>query len=154
MSVTAWRIIQRKHTKAAFDGSGARKFGGRWNSPGISLVYTAQSQSLAILEVLVHLNAPGLLQQYVLIPISIAESLIEQLPNAAVSGNWRRTPAPPALQNIGDEWVRSARSAVLQVPSALVPAEHNFLLNPAHSDFKKLFIGEPVPFRFDSRLTY
>jgi RES domain-containing protein len=153
LSFTAWRIIQRRHAKHAFDGSGARKFGGRWNSPGTAIVYTAQSQSLAILEILVHLNAPDLLQQYVLLPVFIGEALVEKLPAKALPVNWRRTPAPPALKDIGDEWVRSRRSAVLQVPSALVPTEHNFLSNPAHSDFTKLVIGEPVAFRFDSRLT-
>lgn len=153
MSFTAWRIIQRRQATRAFDGSGARKFGGRWNSPGTAIVYTAQSQSLAILEILVHLNAPDLLQRYVLLPVSIAEAFVEKLPAKTLPGNWRCTPAPSSLKNIGDEWVRSGRSVVLQVPSALVPAEHNFLLNPAHSDFTKIVIGEPVPFRFDSRLT-
>ena len=74
MTFTAWRIIKRTHVRTAFNGSGARKYGGRWNSPGTSVVYTAQSQSLAALEILVHLDNPDLLQKYALIGVDIDES--------------------------------------------------------------------------------
>lgn len=152
MSVTAWRIIKRKYIDSAFDGSGARKYGGRWNSVGAAIVYTAESQSLAVLEMLVHLDRPALLHSYILIPVKIAEPLIEHLDLASLPANWRDSPAPPQVKDIGDQWVKAGASVALQVPSVLLPAENNFLLNPNHPDFKKLIIGEPVDFRFDSRL--
>lgn len=152
MSVTAWRIVKRKYSDSAFDGGGARKYGGRWNSVGTAIVYTAESQSLAVLEMLVHLDRPALLQTYVLVPVKIAESMIKRFEIANLSSDWRYSPSPPQVKSIGDQWVEAAASVVLQVPSVLLPAENNFLLNPNHADFKKLIIGEPVDFRFDSRL--
>lgn len=101
---------------------------------------------------MVHLNGPELLQHYVLIPVAIEDELVRKVREADLPQDWRAHPAPLSVKQIGDDWARSASSAVLQVPSALLPSESNFLLNPAHADFKKLIIGEPVAFRFDSRL--
>lgn len=152
MSIRAWRITKRRHAKAAFSGAGAKKYGGRWNSPGTAVVYVSEAQSLAILELLVHLEAPDLLQKYVLISVDMPEDAVQNLDRASLPKNWRSEPAPVQLRNIGDEWAQKGSSVVLRVPSALVPAESNFLLNPAHADFQKLVIGEPVAFSFDERL--
>jgi RES domain-containing protein len=152
VSITAWRITKRQHEKSAFNGAGAKKFGGRWNSPGTAVVYTSQTQSLAVLEVLVHLETPDLLQNYALIGVDIEEEFIELLDQSRLPQGWRSEPAPIALRDIGDEWVQAGNSAVLQVPSALVPDESNFLLNPGHKDFEKLRIRPPSPFLFDARL--
>jgi len=152
LTLTAWRITKRKHAKLAFNGEGARRFGGRWNSPGTAIVYTAESQSLAALEMLVHLGSPELLDGYVLFAIGIDESLVVQLVGE-LPRNWRSNPVPNRLREQGDEWVRAGTSAVLQVPSVLIPAESNFLLNPRHPDFPKLEVSKPLPFQFDSRLT-
>jgi len=151
VSITAWRITKRQHAKTAFSGSGARKYGGRWNSPGTSIVYTAETQSLAVLEMLVHLEQPDLLQRYVLIGVGIDEALIEKLDRSRLPRHWRSAPAVE-LRAIGDEWAANQTSVALRVPSALVPAENNLLLNPAHADFEKLVIGDPVSFAFDQRL--
>lgn len=152
MSIRAWRITKRRLAKAAFSGSGAKKYGGRWNSPGTAVVYVSEAQSLAILELLVHLEAPDLLQKYVLISVEISDDAVQDLDCATLPKNWRSEPAPVQLRNIGDEWAQKGNSVALRVPSALVPAESNFLLNPAHADFQKLVIGEPVSFLFDERL--
>ena len=152
MSFTAWRITKRKHVKTAFSGSGARKYGGRWNSPGTAVVYTAQTQSLAVLEMLVHLDGPELLQRYVLIGVEIEESLVREVGTADLPRNWRADPAPVGLRKIGDAWIASGVSPVLRVPSTLVPAESNFLLNPAHPEFEKLIVGDPIAFDLDQRL--
>jgi RES domain-containing protein len=152
LTFTAWRITKRKHSKTAFSGSGARKYGGRWNSAGTSIVYTAQTQSLAVLEVLVHLDGPELLQRYVLIGVEIAESLVADVSPSDLPRNWRADPVPAAVRQIGDQWIENRASAVLRVPSTLIPAESNFLLNPAHPDFKKLVIRDPITFHFDPRL--
>ncbi len=152
MTLTAWRITKRKHARDAFTGEGAREFGGRWNNPGTAMVYTAESQSLAALEMLVHLDSPELLQKYVLIGVEIDDELVTQLDMSRLPRNWRDDPPPAQVRAIGDEWVVSGSSAVLRVPSALVPGENNFLLNPQHPDFAKLRIGKPLSFRFDPRL--
>ena len=152
MSIAAWRITKRRHVKTAFTGSGARKFGGRWNSPATSIVYTSETQSLAVLEMLVHLEQPDLLQAYVLIGISIEPGLTETLDNRRLPRNWRTGASSIALRKLGDEWATNQSSVALRVPSVLVPSESNILLNPAHPDFQKLLIGEPVTFAFDERL--
>jgi RES domain-containing protein len=151
--VSAWRITKRKHARLAFTGEGARRYGGRWNSPGTAIIYTAESQSLAVLEILVHLDSPELLKKYALFQGAIDESYILDIDAAALPRNWRAEPAPSRVQKIGDDWVAKSTSAVLRVPSALVPGESNFLLNPGHIDFRKLQISRPIPFDFDPRLS-
>jgi RES domain-containing protein len=148
----AWRITKQRHARTAFSGEGARLYGGRWNSPGVPLVYVAQSQSLAILEVLVHLDAPALLEKYVFLEVDCDASLVIDLDRSPLPKNWQSDPVPDAIQAIGDRWVSSGNSAVLRVPSVLVPEESNFLLNPRHPDFGKIGISRPHAFRFDPRL--
>jgi RES domain-containing protein len=149
---SVWRITSKKFTKSAFKGDGARLFGGRWNTPGIPLIYAAESKSLAVLEILVHLDSPDLLRKYVLFEVKMEDSLMTHLDPASLPKDWRRDPPPPDAQRIGDEWASSARSAVLRVPSAIVTGEFNFLLNPRHTDFGRLKIGQPQSFSFDARL--
>src|SRR5207302_7463078 len=126
--VTAWRIIKRKHARSAFTGEGSRRFGGRWNNPGVSMVYTAQSQALAALEMLVHLDSADLLQKYVVFEIGIDEALITRADRALLPKNWRADPPPAKVRAIGDAWVSAGSSVALQVPSTLVPSEFNYLL--------------------------
>ncbi len=152
MTFSTWRITKEVHAKLAFSGEGARLFGGRWNSRGTALIYTAQSQSLAVLEMMVHLDSPELLHRYVLFEVSITSARVEVLDTDKLPPDWKTDPAPQEAQAIGDVWVRSCRTAVLRVPSALVPSECSLLLNPAHPDFRKLHFGKPLPFQFDSRL--
>jgi len=153
LSLTAWRIIKARFAASAFDGEGARRFGGRWNSKGTPMVYTAGSQALAVLEMLVHLEASDLLKYYRLIPVTFDEMMLEAVDRKTLPANWRRRPTPAGIRAIGDAWAASAESVVLRVPSVIVPAESNFLLNPIHPDYVKLKIGKPQPFRFDVRLT-
>jgi RES domain-containing protein len=152
LSITAWRIVKQKHTRAAFTGEGARRYGGRWNSKGVPIVYVAQSQSLAALEMLVHLDSGELLKYYVAIPVTFEEHLVSHLDSSSLPKNWKAYPAPNRLHTIGDAWASARKSVVLRIPSVIVPSESNFLLNPAHPDFDKLAIGEPLRFRFDPRL--
>ena len=146
-----WRICSRKHRR--FDGEGARRYGGRWNHTGTSVVYASGSLSLAALELFVHVDidiAPG---ELVAIQAEIPDTLsmqtvkIESLPR-----DWRRYPAPDALKNIGTAWAAKAATAILAVPSAVIPEERNYLLNPAHRDFKRIRLRKPVAFRFDERI--
>jgi RES domain-containing protein len=150
---SVWRITDKKFKKSAFNGEGARLFGGRWNTPGIPVIYTAESKSLAVLEILVHLDSPDLLQKFVLFEVVIDDACVTDLDQRALPDDWRSDPPPRDAQKLGDDWVGTARSAVLRVPSAIVPGECNFLLNPRHPDFRKLRIGPPQSFFFDPRLT-
>jgi RES domain-containing protein len=119
----------------------------------VAAVYLAQSQSLAALEILVHADSPQLLEHYVAIPVSIDSNLIARIDVSSLPKNWAAYPPPKRVRAIGDDWVAADTSAVLQVPSVIVPVENNFLLNPRHPDFPKLRIGKPVSFNFDPRLT-
>lgn len=152
MTATATRIVKARHAASAFDGEGARVEGGRWNSPGARVVYTSQSAALAALEILVHLGRGSALATYVLIECTFDESLVSRLDRTRLPENWRSHPAPPELQLIGDEWIKSGRSAVLEVPSAVIETDSNYLLSPQHPDFSRIRIGDPRPFDFDLRL--
>jgi RES domain-containing protein len=147
----AWRIVREDHGYTAFDGEGAWRFGGRWNSLGTRTVYTSATLSLAALETLVHLNPPVAFK-YVAIPIEFDEALVETFATSDLPADWNEEPPPPSTAEIGDRWVKESRSAVLELPSVIIPAEPNYLLNPTHSDFKRIRIGKPTPFSFDPRL--
>jgi RES domain-containing protein len=151
--LTAWRITKHKHIKSAFTGEGARLFGGRWNSPGIPMIYVAQPQSLAVLEVLVHLDSAAILEKYVLVRVDFDKSNVKDLNKPDLPSSWRADPPPVETQAIGDEWAAAGMSVALRVPSTLVPGESNFLLNPQHPDFETLKIFKPQSFRFDPRLS-
>ena len=147
----AWRIVKEKHAATVFSGEGARLYGGRWNSAGVSLVYTSGTKALAALESLVHLNPPVTFT-YVAIPIEFDDALAETISQAHLPAGWTDEPPPPSTKAIGDLWVKQARSAVLELPSVIIPGEPNYLINPAHPDFKRIVIGKPEPFSFDPRL--
>jgi RES domain-containing protein len=152
LKITAWRIFKKKHRASAMTGEGARRFGGRWNSRGVAVIYTSASPSLAILEMLVHLQAQEILGAYLLAPVIFDDGLVRLLSPKKLPSNWRKEPAPAALQAIGDRWIASRESAVVRVPSVIVATEFNYLLNPAHEDFCRCIWGKPRPFHFDPRL--
>jgi RES domain-containing protein len=150
--VRAWRISRERYTKNAFDGEGAYRYGGRWNSRGVRVVYLSSSPALAALEVLVNAANPQLLHTipHVAIPVEFADSLLtrpERLPK-----NWKEDPPPKSAARIGDTWIMSGDSLLLEVPSAVIPFEKNYLLNPAHPGMRSLHIGMPQAFSFDPRL--
>jgi RES domain-containing protein len=150
--IKAWRIVKTRFASSAFDGEGARKFGGRFNSVGVPVVYTAGSRSLAILEMLVHIGDRSILSSYSLCSVEFDEGLVEMLRPADLPLNWQDHPPRPEVLAIGDEWISSKRSLVLQVPSAVVPDEANYLINPNHPDLQRLQIGTPEPISLDKRL--
>ena len=148
---SAWRLTKTKYLSAAWDGEGARKAGGRWNSPGVPVVYVSATLSLALVEILVHLSAE-ILPAYSAMPVEFDEAVVTAVPPARLPREWKDSPPPPATQAVGDDWVASGASAVLRVPSVVVPGEFNFVLNPAHRDFARIRIGAATPFPFDPRL--
>jgi RES domain-containing protein len=153
LEITVFRICKTKYASTVFDGEGAFRFGGRWNSRGTRIIYTAGSLSLAALEMLVHLDDDSLLFEYSYITVGIPTDLILKVADfRKLPKNWNDSPAPIALQKLGDDWVKSNVSTVLEVPTSIIPIEKNYLLNPLHPDFTKIFIETPQKFRFDKRL--
>ncbi len=151
MRCVAWRIVKAKYAAVAFTGEGAARVGGRWSSTSRRVVYTSESLALAALELLVHIHPPVHLN-WVALSCEFDGSLAERVDPSSLPTDWRKHPPTRITQAIGDEWIRSGRSAILAVPSALVPLEINYLLNPAHPDFARVFVGKAEPFIYDSRL--
>lgn len=149
--ITASRIVKRS-TSRRHSTARARLAGGRWNLPGTALVYTSGSAALAALEMLVHLRPAAPPASYVLIGWHFDESLVMHLDRAWLPHDRRSYPAPAALQRLGDEWLRQQRTAVREVPSAIIETESTYLLNPAHRAFRKIEIGEPRAFVLEPRL--
>ncbi len=149
----AWRIVSEARAATPFDGAGARRHGGRWNSPGHPVVYTAGSRALAALEVLVHLPRPAPPMRFRLFSVKIPDALVETVTDPGVLQAAASASVQKTTQRFGDDWLRSRRSAVLRVPSAVIPEEPNYLLNPAHPAFSRLAPGAGLPFAFDPRLS-
>jgi RES domain-containing protein len=150
--VHAWRLVKTRHAATAFDGKGAMLYGARWNSRGVRVAYASDSEALAILEVFVHLKSWTVLASYSVVSLRIPKHLIEELPASLLPPRWRDSPPPPDLQAIGDRWAKAGRSAVLRVPSVVIPSSRNFLLNPEHPDFARIAMDPAEPFHPDPRL--
>lgn len=137
----AWRICRKPF--ADLTGEGARPYGGRWNSPGRPLLYTAETAALAVLEVRVHLDLAWdiLPDDYVLVEIELGEASLETIPEL-----------PGDTVRVGDAWIASRRSALLKVPSTIIPESFNILINPAHPDASAVSTTSMREFRFDERL--
>ena len=105
-----------------------------------------------MLEMLVHLEKSSILSAYSAAKIEFDEEKIEICDPHSLPQNWREPVAPRELKSIGEEWLRSGRSAILQVPSAITPQEHNYRLNPLHPEFPSLRIGPFEPVLIDERL--
>lgn len=148
-----WRICRARHTATAFSGEGARRYSGRWHPAGVPVVYTSLSLSLAALETFVHLDpllAPAdLVSMAATLPGKVED--YERISLARLPADWLR-PNHPKLQKMGADWVRSAASAALIVPSAVVEGEWTALLNPSHPAMRRLKLSEPRPFQFGERM--
>jgi RES domain-containing protein len=149
--VRVWRIASAAH--AAFDGEGARRYGSRWTPRGVPAVFTSATLSLAALERFVHTDSDLEPADLVAIPIEISDDIaIEFVDVETLTTGWRTFPPPPALSVIGEQWLRASRTAILSVPSVVIPHERNLVLNPMHRDFARLSIGRSEPFSFDPRM--
>jgi len=147
-----WRVVKRKHAATAFDGKAALRFGGRWNSPGRRAVYASASKSLAVLEVLVHLDVGRPLPRLVAFTFDVDSKLVDHLAAVQLPRHWRTSRGLLATQQLGDTWLASGSALALAVPSTIVPEELNYLLNPAHPAFGRLRFGRSIPFLLDPRL--
>ncbi len=149
---SAWRIVRASRAQTAFTGEGPWRYGGRWNSPGVRVVYVSEHQSTAALEVFAS-RVPFILdEEYKAFHLEWPDRLTEIFPMTKLPADWRRSPPPSEAMEIGNRWVREQRSAILALPSALSPADTNFLLNPEHTGFKQIRIASPIDYDFDPRL--
>ena len=149
---SAWRIVRAARVNSAFTGEGARVYGGRWNSRGTAVIYVSEHESLAALELFVHLTPLSPNDRYRSFRLEWEDKLTEYFPAKSLPPHWNAEPPTFQTMQIGDEWVRAGKFVALAVPSVLSASEMNFLLNPKHPDFKKIKISKPVGYRFDSRL--
>ena len=160
---TAWRIVHARYLDSAFDGEGARRIGGRFNSKGVPVVYTSNSLSLAMLEVLVHVPGYNQLKNRYAIRIEYEDDLVETVKRTQLAPNWRSSPAPWSLQELGNIWAIGGKidplvhKAILKVPSVLLPdiaqvEGFNLILNPLHEQFARIITHPPHLLSFDSRL--
>ena len=150
--IEAFRIVPERRKQTAFNGEGARLFGGRWNTPGHSVVYASCSRALAALEVLVHLDAQTVPFTYLLFSVKIPDVSYIENRYMGIKSPSLPLSIQPATQQFGDEGLESKKSAVLAVPSSIISAEPIFLFHPQHPDFHRLDIGAPERFTFDPRL--
>lgn len=149
--LTVWRLVTARFADSAFSGEGARLYGGRWNAKGVPMVYTSATQSLAMLEMLVQ-DEP-LRARYVVIAVTLPKGLkVGRIAPEQLPADWRSLAARQQLQAIGSDWAKRRSSAVLAVPSAVIPAETNYLMNPLHPSFGRIGIGKPQDFVTDLRL--
>ncbi|HBY63503.1 MAG TPA: hypothetical protein DEH78_27070 [Solibacterales bacterium] len=150
--IPVYRILRKPYAKKPLDGEGSYRFGGRWSSTGTRLAYTAEHLSLAMIEYFIHIDADDPPKDLVAVTVEIPDSVSrtsvspKQLP-----ANWRQSPSPPEIAEIGDRFIRERKAAILIVPSVLAPAESNWLINPQHPEFSRIRLRSTEAFDYDSR---
>lgn len=149
----AHRLVKARHAGNALDGEGARRVGGRWNPPGVAMVYCASSLSLAVLELLVQVDVGEFPEDLVALRVEIPEDLpVAVWQPAELPPDWRRDSGIHALRVLGRDWIRSGASPVRAVPSVIVPAESNLLIHPGHPLAARIRVLGQQPFSLDPRL--
>lgn len=149
------RVFRLSKVKYAQDlnSKGAAKFGNRWNSKGVEIIYTAESRALAMAEVVVHVSLATLPKDFVMIEIDIPDSLdFEVLNVKELPEDWNSHPHSSRTQKLGDDFIDSKAFCVYKVPSAVVKGDFNFLINPHHKNAKRIKIKSSTPFPFDERI--
>lgn len=152
---TGWRVAAPDYAtsvKEMLSGQGAFLFGGRWNSKGTRVVYLGTSLAQASMELLVHLGRNDVLKKYKKLSVTFDESLMQHIELSDLPSNWAAPSMASSVQQVGDEWVAGASSLILQVPSAAVVGEYNYLYNPEHPDADKASYGSIAAYSFDPRL--
>lgn len=146
-----YRIFQAQWSASAMTGEGARMFGGRWNPPGMSAVYLAESRALAALEILVHAPREAMHLDWRLIRVEIPDDWIEVVDPAQLPKDWRALPSSPGAKRFGGDWLSERRAVALKLPSVIIPDESTILLDPLHPQAASLGISPPEIFSFDPR---
>ncbi|MDA3917607.1 MAG: RES family NAD+ phosphorylase [Deltaproteobacteria bacterium] len=148
MNIVSYRVVKAKYLDSAFDGEGARLYGGRWNNKGVPLVYTSNSLALCSLEIFIHLPSYKLLAEYIYITATFDSELLTEV---SLIDGWDARPVSKIAQTIGGQWINECQSAVLKVPSVLMSDGYNYLINIKHPDFNDIKIEKPLPLKFDTR---
>jgi RES domain-containing protein len=150
--IRVYRIVRKPYSRTPLDGDGPYRFGGRWSSPGTRLAYASEHLSLAMIEYFVHIEASDPPKDLVVVAADIPDRVSRAaLTPRELPSNWRQVPPPPGLAAIGDSFAAERKSAVLVLPSALVPSESNWLVNPLHPEFAEIRVHPAEPFRYDAR---
>lgn len=148
-----WRLCRPEH--ATLDGEGAFRFGGRWNSPGVRVIYTSTHLSLAVLEILVHAGPANFPDGLVKLQITVPDRLRDDRADTnRLPATWRGVEANARTRKIGDGWVAGGQSAVLRIPSTVIPEEDNLLINPDHPDMTQISVSAKTSFMLDPRLIH
>jgi RES domain-containing protein len=148
-----WRICKEKYTATALSGQGGLYAPGRWHQRGTFIVYCARSLSLATLESFVHFDPSEAPDSLVAVPVEVPKDVfVERWKAKDLPTGWQGYPHLNETRERGTAWVKGATAAIVRVPSAVVPIQSNFLLNPAHPDMKRVQAGRPRPFAFDPRM--
>lgn len=147
-----WRICRERHAAGAFSGEGARRFGGRWNSRGVAMVYASSTLALAAIELFVHLEPNQAPDDLVFVAATLPEGEpSRRLTEVELPPEWWADPMG-AVRVLGDAWVRSGSSLAMLVPSVPIRPEWNVLVNPAHPRMAEAVVEAPQPFVFDARM--
>ena len=145
--------LSRKRYAGELSGKGAAAFGARWNSPGVELIYTAESRALAMAEVFVHLSLAMLPDDFCMLTIDVPDSVtVSSLDLMTLPANWADFPPNHLTCKAGDLFVAEREACVLKVPSAVVMGDFNYLINPGHVDFPLIRIADVSDFTFDRRM--
>lgn len=151
--MTVWRMAKARWAATAFDGEGARTYGGRWNPKGVAMIYASQSKSLAAFENLVHTQNAELLGSFIMIPATLDERACITIAEADLPPGWNEPQIGTGSQMFGKRWAVSNESVACRIPSIIIPGEWNYLLNPLHPEFgSSVEIGPTEPFTFDAQV--
>ncbi len=144
----------RKRQANDLSGTGAKLVGGRWNSPGVAILYTSENRALALAEYWVHVHPSNLPTDVCLVEIEVPDTArIMSIPLSSLPENWRVGPSQISLRQAGDQWVLNKQSLILKVPSVVMPPESNYILNPAHQDMTRIAIISITDYVWDWRIT-
>ncbi len=146
-----YRLSRTKYAKD-LGGEGARLYGGRWNHKRCPCIYTSQSRSLAVLEYTVNVNADDIPRALSIITLYFPAENIMELSEAMLPGNWKASPAPASAKDFGTRFLKEGKFLALKIPSAIIPMEYNFILNPVHADSGSVIITDISDFVFDTRI--
>lgn len=142
--------VSKKLYQQDIVGTGAYLAGGRWNTAGNYILYTAASRSLAILEVLIHISRSKPVEDYSIVVLYLPDELfIDAVDVNELVSNWRNH--YNQTQPMGDAWLKNQKALSLKVPSAIVKSEYNYLINPNHEAFQSIKVLDYEPLQFDDR---
>jgi RES domain-containing protein len=132
--------LSKSKFASELSGEGSRLFGGRWNSRGIEIIYTAETRALALAEMLVHLSLKKFTSRtHSLLVITLPDTIsVDHIDVSKLPEDWNKFPSSPDLALIGDNWAKSSSSLALKVPAAAVLGEYNYLINPNHPEFRDI----------------